>query len=38
MQDIDCVTGQNGTDKIVQIFIGSNSPELNLYSVTTSPK
>jgi len=25
--------GQNGTDKIVAIFIDSNSTELNLYSV-----
>ena len=32
------VTGQNGTDKIVAIFIDSNSTELNFYSVTTSHK
>ena len=30
--------GQNGTDKIVAIFIDSNSTELNFYSVTTSHK
>ena len=30
--------GQNGTDKMVAIFIDSNSTELNFYSVTTSHK
>jgi len=32
------MTGQNGMDKIVAIFIDSNSTELNFYSVTTSHK
>ena len=30
--------GQNGTDKMVAIFINSNSTELNFYSVTTRHK
>ena len=30
--------GQNGTDKVVAIFIHSNSTELNFYSVATSHK
>jgi len=30
--------GQNGTNKLVAIFIDSNSTELNFYSVKTSNK